>query len=192
MKTLFKPAGKLFLVLLLTSAFNVNAQTKTSNPATFAIGLEGGGITGNMSSFHSLELGAIARLQYKAGDHVAFLFSGGYYNLFGKNFVVNYSSPGFSETVAGKSENLGIVPLKAGLKFFGSSGIYFSAEAGAGFETKQRFESDGQMHSDVKLLLAPALGYAPKDIDVSIRYENLSGQENNYGIVAFRVAFDLH
>jgi hypothetical protein len=192
MKTLFNLTAKLFFILLLTSAFNVNAQTKTSNPATFAIGLEGGGITGNMSPYYSVELGATARLQYKAGDHVALIFSGGYYNLFGKNFVVNYSSPGFSETVAGKSENLGIVPLKAGLKFFGSSGIYFSAEAGAGFETRQRFESDGQMHSDVKLLLAPALGYAPKNIDMSIRYENLSGQANNYGIVAFRIAFDIH
>jgi hypothetical protein len=76
---------------------------------------------------------------------------------------------------------LGIVPVKLGVKAFFSPNVYFGAEAGAGFETA----SGG----NTKLILSPALGYANKSWDVGVRYENFSGQDNNYGLVGLRIAY---
>ena len=79
------------------------------------------------------------------------------------------------------ANDIGIVPLKAGIKAFFSQNGYFGAEAGAGFETN----SGG----DTKLILSPTLGWANQTWDVGVRYENFSGQNNNYGLVGLRVAY---
>jgi len=71
--------------------------------------------------------------------------------------------------------------VKVGAKFFFNSPIYFGAEAGAGFETNYA--------KNTKLLLSPGLGWANKNWDVGVRYESLSGQSDNYGTVALRLAY---
>ncbi|MDB5145542.1 MAG: hypothetical protein JWQ66_4255, partial [Mucilaginibacter sp.] len=38
-------------------------------------------------------------------------------------------------------------------------------------------------------ILSPGLGYASKSWEVSARYENFSGQGNNYGLVGLRIAY---
>jgi hypothetical protein len=84
------------------------------------------------------------------------------------------------------------VPVKAGFKAFLNSGFYVSGEAGAGIETKA-FEAAGAGITDnpkeTKLILSPGLGYATKSWDVGVRYENYSGQDNNFGLVALRIAY---
>ena len=85
-----------------------------------------------------------------------------------------------------------MVPIKAGIKAFFTPNLYFGAEVGAGIETKTFLpqgvdESFGE--KDTKLILSPAIGYASKHYDVGVRYENYSGQGNNYGLVALRVAY---
>jgi hypothetical protein len=160
-------AGALFFTT------NANAQTTTTppNPWRFGIGIEGGIPTGNESNTSSFELGATARLQYDTGDHFAWTLTSGYYNFFGKDV------PGGGATYA----SAGVVPVKLGFKVFFAPDIYFGGEAGAGFET----ESGG----DTKLILAPTLGWANKTWDVGARYENFSGQGNNYGLAGLRVAY---
>jgi hypothetical protein len=135
------------------------------------IGLEVGAPTGNMHDYSNFELGGTVRLQYDAGPNFAWTLTSGYYNMFGKTI------PG-TDT---KYEHLGIVPLKAGFKAFFASNLYFGAEAGAGFETI----SGGS----TKLILSPTLGFANKTWDVGVRYENFSGQSNNYGLAGLRVAY---
>lgn len=154
-------------------AGNVMAQTTTPNPWRFGIGIEAGAPTGNAHDISNFELGGTARLQYDASDHFAWTLTSGYYNMFGKDVDVA------GTTV--KTESLGIVPVKLGIKAFFAPTWYFGAEAGAGFETI----SGG----NTKLILSPALGYANKTWDVGARYENFSGQGNNYGLVDLRVAY---
>jgi hypothetical protein len=158
---------------------NVQAQTATTapNPWRFGIGLEGGYPTGNAHDFSNFELGGTARLQYDASDHFAWTLTSGYYNLFGKDVTV--ITP--AGTVTGQASNLGIVPVKLGIKAFFAPKFYFGAEAGAGFETV----SEG----NTKLILSPALGFANKTWDIGVRYENFSGQGNNYGLVGLRLAY---
>jgi hypothetical protein len=163
--------------LLFTS--NAKAQTQTSTPSQwrFGIGVEAGIPTGNAHDFSDFELGGTARLQYDASTHFAWTLTSGYYNMFGKD--VSVITP--AGVVTAKAADLGIVPVKLGIKAFFAPTWYFGAEAGAGFETI----SGG----NTKLILSPALGYANRTWDIGARYENFSGQGNSYGLAGLRIAY---
>jgi hypothetical protein len=148
-----------------------NAQSKSSDsPWRLGIGLEAGAPTGNAHTISNIELGGTARLQYGADKGLAYTLTSGYYNMFVKD---PYKSLG--------ANDLGIVPLKAGIKAYFADNIYFGAEVGAAFETNKG--------GNTKLDLAPGLGYSNKSWDVGARYENFSGQGNNYGMVGLRIAY---
>ena len=151
----------------------VKAQTTDPNKFRLGIGLEAGAPTGNAHDFSNFELGGTARLQYGLSSNLALTLTSGYYNLFAKDQIIN--------GVTVQPNSLGIVPLKAGIKAFFASNLYFGAEAGAAFETN----SGGS----TKLDLSPGLGFANKTWDVGVRYENFSGQGNSYGLVGLRIAY---
>ena len=163
-------AGALFI------GNNVKAQTTTTpaNPWRFGIGLEAGAPTGAAHTISNVELGGTARLQYDASSSFAWTLTSGYYNFFAKSVNV----PGVGSV---KGPDLGIVPVKLGIKAYLADSFYFGAEAGAGFETI----SGGQ----TKLILSPGLGWSSKSWDVGARYENFSGQGSNFGLVGLRVAY---
>jgi hypothetical protein len=182
MKKLTKLAAAALTGVALLIGTTVNAQTTTTTPSKlrFGIGLEAGAPTGNIHNAiggSSFELGGTARLQYNTSDHFALMLTSGYYNFFGKSY---------STTVGGVTRDFealstGVVPVKAGFKAFFADQFYFSAEAGAGFETKGA--------KDVKLILAPGLGWANQKWDVGVRYEDFSGQNYSYGLVGLRGAY---
>jgi hypothetical protein len=155
---------------------NVNAQS-TSNPGnTFrlGVGLEAGVPTGNRSDFSKFELGGTARLQYDTKSNISLMLTSGYYNMFAKEQTIG--------TVKVSPDNVGIVPVKAGIKAFATTNFYFSGEVGAGFETNYA--------KNTKLIVSPGLGYANAGgLDIGLRYENFSGQSDNYGLVGLRVAY---
>lgn len=173
MKKLTKLAAAALTGAALLIGINVNAQTTPSSAFRLGIGLEVGAPTGNASNFSNFVLGGTARLQYGLTNDLALTLTSGYYSFFGKNYTVG------GTTIDGP--NVGVVPLKGGIKAFFANNLYFGAEVGAGFET-----SAG---GSTKFLASPALGWANKSWDVSARYENLSGQNNNYGLVGLRVAY---
>ena len=149
---------------------NVKAQTSEPNKWRLGIGVEGGIPTGSISDYSKFELGGTARLQYGLAKNVALTLTSGYYNFFADDAA---------KANGGKS--VGVIPIKVGAKFFFNSPIYFGAEAGAGLETNYA--------KNTKLLLSPGLGWANKSWDVGVRYESLSGQSDNYGTVALRIAY---
>ncbi len=162
---------------------SVKAQSIIPAKLRFGIGVDGGLVTGNAHDFSNLMLGGDGRLQYGLNNNLALTLTAGYYNFFGKNEGLSTSE---------KFQSLGMVPIKAGIKAFISKNVYVAGEVGAGIETKT-FLYQGQdeafANKDTKLILSPAIGYASKSWDVGVRYENFSGQSNNYGIVALRVAY---
>ena len=155
---------------------NVKAQTNSSTADTWhlGIGIEAGIPTGNLNNISNFELGGTARLQYSTPSNIAFMLTSGYYNAFAKSTTVG----GVTYT----PKDVGIIPVKAGLKAFANKNLYFSAEVGAGFETYYA--------KDTKLIVSPGIGYANyQGLDIGVRYENFSGQNNNYGLVGLRVAY---
>ncbi len=163
---------------------NVKAQTTPPSAWRFGVGLEGGLPTGNAHNISNFELGGTARLQYGLNKNLALTLTSGYYNFFGKTY--NVLDPTTGSVVEVKGRSLGMVPVKAGIKAFFAPNFYFGAEAGAGFEVHAIVDNGTK---DTKLILSPGLGYASKSWDVGVRYENFSGQSNNYGLVGLRIAY---
>jgi len=173
MKSKFTIRLIVFAALMLTLAGMQSAKAQMYSDRTrFNVGVDLGIPTGSINNYSSFALGATARLQMGLGSNVAFTATTGFYNFFGKTY-----GNGF------KADDEGIVPLKAGVKAFFDKNAYFGAELGAGFET----HSGGS----TKLIVSPALGYATKEWDLSIRYENFSGQSFNYGMVAARLGYSF-
>ena len=183
MKTTTKLLAAALFAVAIFFGSNANAQTITPNKFRFGVGVEGGLVTGDAHDFSNLELGGTARLQYGVSNNLAITLTSGYYNFFGKN-------EGLGDNT--KYQSLGMVPIKAGIKYFFTPNVYFGAEAGVGIETKT-FLYQGQdeafAEKDTKLLLSPGIGYANKHWDVGVRYENYSGQSTNYGVVGLRLAY---
>lgn len=162
-----------------------NAQTVAKNKLRFGVGVEGLVPTGSLNNISNVGLGGTARLQYGLADNLALTLTSGYYNFFGKKVNDNVSDV--------KYPSFGLVPVKAGIKAFFTQNLYFGAEVGAGFETKDDYRyATGETDNNgkaVKLIASPAIGYASQKWDVGVRYENFSGQSNNYGLVGLRVAY---
>ena len=162
---------------------NAKAQTIVPNKWRFGVGVEGGLVTGDAHDASNLELGGTARLQYGFSNNLALTLTSGYYNFFGKSY----------DDAGDKYQSLGMVPIKAGLKYFLTGNIYVAGEAGVGIETKafgvQGTDDDLASQTHTKLLLSPGIGWANKHYDVGVRYENYSGNSDNYGIVALRLAY---
>jgi hypothetical protein len=182
MKTMTKIIAGAFTALAIFIGTNVNAQTTPPNKLRFGIGVEGLLPTGNLHDISNVGVGGTARLQYGVANNLALTLTSGYYNYFGKEI-----------DGIGKTKSLGMIPVKAGIKAFFAQNLYFSAEAGAAFETSGFGELKGENNDDfkknTKLLLSPGVGYASKSWDVGVRYENYSGQDNGYGTVGLRIAY---
>jgi hypothetical protein len=152
--------------------FGSHAKAQTSTPATWrlGVGLETGIATGAEHKRGHYDIGGTARLQYGLSKNFALTLTSGYYDFIGiKNTRTGLDFP-----------NLGIIPVKVGVKAFFAPNLYFGAEAGAGFVTN---------NGNTKLILSPALGYANTKWDFSARYENFSGQGINYGVAGLRIAY---
>jgi len=167
----------LFTAASLFIASNVKAQTSPSNTWRFGIGVEGGIPTGSLRDFSNFELGGTARLQYGLSNKAALTLTSGYYNFFAKSSSATIDNI----TYTAKPNDQGLVPVKLGIKAFIAPNIYLGAEAGVGFETNYAEHK--------KLILSPGIGYSSKAWDVGVRYESLSGQGDNYGTVALRLAY---
>lgn len=174
------------VALALFTTTNVNAQTTPADKWRLGVGLEVGRPIGNAHDISNFELGGTARLQYGLSNKTALTLTSGYYNMFGKSYTQRFVTPNgvIETTVDGK--DLGIIPVKLGIKSFLAHRLYFGAEAGAGFETTSLY-ADGS--KSTKLILSPTIGYATKVIDLGLRYEGFFGQGNSYGLIGLRIAY---
>lgn len=178
-----KRTTKFFAVAAIAVAtlFGSKVKAQTTTPANkwrFGIGVEGAVTTGSLNNYSNLALGGTARLQYGLTNHVALMLTSGYYNAFGT--TVPYTDGTY------KYASLGIVPIKVGAKVYMGKFLYVSGEVGAALEVKDNYY-DQAKHA--KLLLAPGLGYSLKNIDFSVHYDSMGSYDNNYGLVALRIAY---
>jgi hypothetical protein len=175
MKTLSKLITTAFAGAALFFTTQVNAQTITAQKFALSLGIEAGKPTGGATPYAVFNLGGTVRLQYGLTNDLALTFTTGGYHFFMEDI------PGTSTPY----NSYGVGPVKAGIKYFFAPNIYFGAEGGIGVEVTEHGFDGGQK----KLLLSPAIGYATEHWDYAVHYESLTGQGNNYGIVALRVAY---
>lgn len=184
MKTMTKLVAAAFTAAALFLGTNVNAQSTPKSALRFGVGVEGLLPTGSLSDISNVGLGGTARLQYGLADNLALTLTSGYYNYFGKKIT---------DAADTKYPSFGMVPVKVGIKAFFTQNLYFGAEVGAGFETKDDYRyATGETDNNgkaTKLIASPGIGYASQKWDIGARYENFSGQSNNYGTFGLRIAY---
>ncbi|QKJ30890.1 hypothetical protein HQ865_14405 [Mucilaginibacter mali] len=180
---LFKIAAMVAAGILFNNT--VKAQTTKQGEWRLGIGAEAALPVGDVSDISSFVIGGTARLQYATSDKVALTFTSGYYDFIGKSFQAFTTTPS-SVTTRTVRENFGLIPIKAGIKDFFGNNFYFGAEAGAAIQTGGSLSRN----TSVKLDVAPAVGFACKDWDISARYENMSG-DGTISFVGLRAAYSF-
>lgn len=140
-------------------------STTTKSGIRYSIGVETGIPTGNFNDTHSWNLGGSLQADIPVAQQLFVTVNAGYNNFFGK-------------TVDGfKFNNIQLLPVKAGLKFFPIQNFYVQGEAGAAFLLNK---SDTNSDKSTAFIWAPQIGVQfpvsanGNFIDAGIRYESTS------------------
>jgi hypothetical protein len=154
-----------------------NAQSIQKSKLRFGIGLDGLVPVGNLTNTANFGLGVTPRLQYGIADNVALTFTSGIYHFFPKDIYLQNGSESYKY-----QNDLDLIPVKAGIKAFVLSKLYIGAEAGIGFQV----DNGG---GDSKFMASGGIGYALKNWDIGVRYENFSANGYKNGIIGLRLAY---
>jgi len=171
MKNLSKLIAVAFTASALFLSTNVKAQTSGNHDWRFGIGAEVAVPTGQEHDQSNIAVGGTARLQYGLSPTVALTLTSGFIDILGKE---NPNDPN-----GGKYLSIPIVPVKVGIKDFVSQNVYLGLEGGAGFVTN---------NGNVKVIGAPAIGYASKSWDVALHYDQYFGTYQ-FGTLGLRLAY---
>lgn len=136
---------------------NVDHPTRLSAALGIGVPTESGGA--------DLIIAPDLRLQHDLADRTSLTLTTGYYGPIG----------------GGSDFGDGLIPLKAGAKFFFGDTYYVQPEVGVGFSTVK--------NGGNPFIYAPSLGYANNKWDIALRYEGFQYDGFNNGMVAVRLAY---
>lgn len=181
MKTSVKIKGLLVLAVSIFFTANVNAQnpgTASPSPDSYDQGFRlGFGLSGGyvFDDPYDAAIGGDVRIQYDFSKRTSISLTTGFTNLF----------------IGDDLDDLGFIPLKAGFKvFWWEDQFYAGAEIGLGFPVTNDYSDV----VDNTVILSPAIGYATKYIDLSLRYEHYTefptaDGDKGVGQLALRLAY---
>lgn len=164
---------KILIIAVLATGLMSNAFAQKDG-LKFSAGPEIGFAIGDFSSTHSLGIGASGQLEFGLQDKLNFTATAG---------VMNFSGKDRSSTE--KNQGYTVIPIRAGVKYFLTTGIYAGAQLGAAFLTGY---GDGTAFS-----YSPQVGYEfktknDKSVDATFKYEGFS-KNGSLGALAFRLAY---
>ncbi len=178
-----------FLLLSLTvlAATNSFAQDdkKEDGPA-ISIGAEVGIPLGDLKTTYSVGIGGSVKAAIPVFEGGAFTINAGYMTFSGKSFQ---TLTGFDANLnpiygSAKLQSLGMIPIKAGLRFSISEGFY--GEPQLGYTLYSGSGSSGAF------TYAANLGYViNKMVDISARYEAASKNSSTLSFIGARVAYSF-
>jgi len=166
-----KTSFKLFTAAFALAALVFSTETKAQDSQAWRLGV---GINPGVAldDPYGFVLGGDLKLQKDFVGPVSLTLSTGYTNFFVKDDF---------KPVA---DDLGIIPLKAGVKVFVTPNFYVGGEVGAGFGT-----NDG---AETSFVWAPAIGWGfGNGLDLGLRYEDFT-KYNNASQVALRIAYGFN
>jgi hypothetical protein len=168
---------KVFLIVatmaICAGAF---AQKKGSDTkGHFSIGPEIGFATGDFNNSHSIGIGATAQGEVNIAQSTNVTLTMGFMSYAGRSYGSGI-----------KYKAAGIIPIKAGVKYFLSEGFYAGAQFGAGF-----FTNSG---GGTAFAYTGMLGYefntkSDKAVDVSLKYDGYSKNGGRLGSAGIRLAY---
>ena len=180
------------LVLLAFVCFTLGAKAQYSavpDTSRLSIGIDGAITSGGFKDQYKAGVGASIQYDLPLSEHLYVTANAGYLNLFANN---GSSNPNY--IVGVKSANMGVAPVKLGLKLFIIRTFYIQGEAGEAFLLNKNsvyainstaFTYDGQMGI---LFRRTKKSY----IEAGIKYQLLQSYfgDGNYGVMwGARVAY---
>lgn len=165
---------KLILLLLILPAFKTYAQDGPKPSTAFSAGVEFGIPSRNL---YNVGVGASLKLEQPIVSPVSFTLTAGFSSFFRKNSLLN----------EGRSGGDVFVPLKAGLRYSVSSGLFLEAEAGSAIE----------LNYDERKLFAFSVGPAimiptgteNRNFELGLRYESWSAHTLQQTAMRFAYRF---
>jgi len=180
------------LVLLAFICFTLGAKAQYSavpDTARLSIGIDGAATSGGFKDQYKAGLGVSVQYDLPLSEHLYVTGNAGYLNLFANN---SSSNPNYIINV--KSSNMGVAPVKVGLKLFIIRTFYIQGEAGEALLLNKNsvyalnstaFTYDGQMGI---LFRRKQKSYIEAGIKYSLQ-QSFFG-DGNYGIMCgARVAY---
>ncbi len=150
--------------IALISTTGAFAQKSENGHATRLSGALGIGVP-TKSGGADVILAPDLRLQHDLAERTSLTLTTGYYGPIG----------------GGTDFGKGLIPLKAGAKFFFGDTYYVQPEVGVGFSTAK--------NGGNPFIYAPSIGYANNKWDIALRYEGFEYKAANSGMVAVRLAY---
>ncbi|MCJ8208211.1 hypothetical protein MUY27_00735 [Mucilaginibacter sp. RS28] len=188
MKTSIK-LGVAALALATSFSFSAKAQTTTQSTSTersgvrLSVGPEVGVPVGSLKDGYNWNFGGSIQADLPIYNNQLYAtVNAGFNNFFAKD--IN----GF------KGENLQLIPVKAGLKYFAASNFYIQGEAGASFvANKDKVGAD----KSAAFVYAPQIGYliplgGKNYLDAGVRFESNTkfvDNGNNSNFFGLRLAY---
>lgn len=186
MKTLKKISTVAF-VLASAIIFNLQAQTSETSKFSLSVGPEIGLPVGTLSDRYDWSLGGSVELEYLFDNGLGLTFNTGFYNLFA-------DSKGYDLNGKKFKDDLQMLSIKLGLKYFVYEGLFIQGEAGASFLLNK---SDGGYDKSTAFIYAPQIGYRfvlanNQYIDTGVKWMGSTkysehGKSNN--MMALRLAY---
>jgi len=180
------------LVLLAFICFTLGAKAQYSavpDTSRLSIGIDGAITSGGFKDQYKAGVGASIQYDLPLSEHLYVTANAGYLNLFANN---GSSNPNY--IVGVKSANMGVAPVKLGLKLFIIRTFYIQGEAGEAFLLNKNsvyainstaFTYDGQMGI---LFRHTQRSYIEAGIKYSLQQSYFG--DGNYGIMwGARVAY---
>lgn len=165
---------KLVLFSLLVLVLSTPTFAQKDNHFTFSVGAELGFATGSFSETHSVGIGGSAQIEIPIQDK---LQGTGYIG------ILSYNGKSYGSGLKYKGQT--IVPVRVGIKYFLSGGIYGGLQAGVGFLSN----SGGTAFS-----YSPQIGYefktkSGKAVDATFKYDAYSKSGGTLGALGLRLAY---
>jgi hypothetical protein len=161
----------LLALIVLTTSSIVFAQSQAG--FKFSVGPELGFPSGSFSNSHSIGIGVTGQAEVSLQDHLYGTITGG---------VIAYN--GKSSSAGYKYKGTTVVPLRVGVKYFLSGGIYAALQTGIAF-----LNNGG----GTAFAYSPQAGYEfktknDKKIDLTFKYDGYS-KNGTIGAIGFRLAY---
>ena len=164
---------KLF-VLACVCAVSALVQAQDKDGMKFSVGAELGFASGGFSNTHSIGIGGSAQLEIPLQDKLNGVAYGG---------ILMYNGKSAGGGVKFKGQT--IIPVRVGVKYFLTDGIYGSFQAGLGFLTS--------FGSGTAFSYSPQVGYefktkSGKAVDATFKYDAYA-KNGTIGALGFRLAY---
>ena len=166
---------RIILLAVIVLTLSIAGFSQDGSNLRFSVGAELGLATGGLSETHSIGVGGTAQLEISLQEKLKGTATAGVLIFNGKSSPLNNSTKNTAQV---------IIPVRIGVKYFLTPGIYGAFQTGVGFLSNYA--------SGAAFAFSPQVGYEfmtnnGKSIDVCIKYDGYA-KSGTIGFFGIRVA----